>query len=426
MGFPARRETPLPRGSGNIATRWERTAETAGSGWLHNQRPAIFQARTPSPQRRALTVHSWRGTVPFASAPPVHPESTLPSTGTVRAMVDNLEAEGFDNPFARMVLEDGHCFLCGHPLGADATREHLFPAWILDRHDLWDRQLTLLNGTAIPYRQLTVPCCATCNNEDLAAVERRVAQAFAGGYEAVLALDKLTLFNWAGKLFFGVLFKELSLLLDRRNPQRGTIVSRAFLSELDALHGLLQSVNRPVEFVGDPPFSILVANLHVLPEPEAFDFHDRIFQMTLSVRSNDVGIIVAFDDGGLNERTYGRYLAAVAGRKLHPEQFDELFAKVSYNRKRMRRAPKYMFVVPDDRQKPFQFITLPLLGMSRAPLLEDWNQEEYATFLAVGWEKWGYRTEALYEPPDKVRSLMSDETGELLLLDANLNRIPRS
>jgi hypothetical protein len=43
-----------------------------------------------------------------------------------------------------------------------------------ERFGLANQHLTLLNGTLIPYRQLTVPCCQTCNNVHLSKLEKRV------------------------------------------------------------------------------------------------------------------------------------------------------------------------------------------------------------------------------------------------------------
>ena len=70
-------------------------------------------------------------------------------------------------------LADDRCFLCGDQL-TDAIRspEHVFPAWLQHRVGLWNQEFTLLNETTIPYRQLTIPCCAECNNEYLGGLKR--------------------------------------------------------------------------------------------------------------------------------------------------------------------------------------------------------------------------------------------------------------
>jgi len=74
------------------------------------------------------------------------------------------------------------CFLCGVVLDPERdTDEHVIPRWIQERYELWTERLTLLNHTTlnhttIPYRQLTIPCCVTCNNHHLGKIEMQVQQ----------------------------------------------------------------------------------------------------------------------------------------------------------------------------------------------------------------------------------------------------------
>src|SRR4051794_24050423 len=108
-----------------------------------------------------------------------------------------------------MALDHDHCFLCGVELSSDnRSDEHVFPKWLLNEFDLWDERLNLLNGTTIPYRQLTIPCCLTCNTYWLSQIEEKVQKAFSAGADAVEALDRVALCLWLGKIYYGLLFKE--------------------------------------------------------------------------------------------------------------------------------------------------------------------------------------------------------------------------
>lgn len=61
---------------------------------------------------------------------------------------------------------------------------------------------------------------------------------------------------WLAKIFFGILYKELFLLLDRSEPGGGTIVTPAFLREYSTLRLFLRKVRDVVSLVnwrrGDP------------------------------------------------------------------------------------------------------------------------------------------------------------------------------
>ena len=50
------------------------------------------------------------------------------------------------------------------------------------------------------------------------------------------------------------------------------------------------------------------------------------------------------EQDGIAEGSYGRYLEEVGERRLHPIQFNEVLAKVIYDRDRLGRIPRYMFV----------------------------------------------------------------------------------
>lgn len=71
------------------------------------------------------------------------------------------------------------CFVCGHSEaeGWKMTREHIVPKWILGMHQLYDERLTILNGSLMPYKNLTTPTSSRCNGA-LSKVENRLRRAF--------------------------------------------------------------------------------------------------------------------------------------------------------------------------------------------------------------------------------------------------------
>ena len=112
------------------------------------------------------------------------------------------------------------CFLCGCKLTeCNRTKEHVIPLWAQQRYRLFDQRMILLNGTEIPYRQLTVPCCFGCNNIHLKPIEDEVSEAVLVGSDAVEAIGPYKLFIWLSKIFYGLLYKELFLQFERSNPQ---------------------------------------------------------------------------------------------------------------------------------------------------------------------------------------------------------------
>ena len=328
------------------------------------------------------------------------------------------EFDDFDDPYSRMVLDECACFLCGEHMVDGKTEEHVFPKWLQQRHDLWDQRILLLNRKRIPYRQLKVPCCHACNNEHLGRVENTVREAIDKGYHACIELDPLIIFQWLGKMFYGILRKELNLLADRRDSSKGNIVPVEMIEGYNNLHGFLQSVRRPFEFQPEPPFSVLVANLHDLGGSSSYFFRDSTHLMTASLRTGGVGFIVAFEDCGFNRNTYGAYLDDVGGRKLHPIQFDELYAKVMFQVQRLNRTGRFLTVASADGDQPTLIHTFP---PTSEPL--PWNQEAFSRYLAnvVGpWLRaWEIPEDSLFLPPDRVLSWMTNEDDSLNIIGAD-------
>jgi len=150
----------------------------------------------------------------------------------------------------RAVLESSiakkRCFACGG-LPSSGIGEHVIPKWLQNKLLLFDERLTLTNGTTIPYRNLTVPCCIECNTGFLSKIENSVQPVFhRGGVSS--DEEKLALARWLSKILIGLLVKETSLLIDRSKPSLGTIVEPAFIDELRHCHFVMQSARKTTSF----------------------------------------------------------------------------------------------------------------------------------------------------------------------------------
>jgi hypothetical protein len=340
--------------------------------------------------------------------------------------VDESDVDISGSVFDALRLGDDNCFLCGALLEKGKTREHVFPGWLQHRHNLWDQELTLLNGTHIRYAQLTIPCCKPCNSGPLSAVENRVRTATEAGYAEAVKLESLLLYQWLGKIFYGILRKELSLLHDRRNQDGPTIVPASILEGFSTLHLFLQSIRQPFEFPDGVPFSALVVNLHPNEAHGEYNFRDSLQLMTASLRTKDVGFIVALQDVGLISSTYGQYVQQVAGRKLTLIQFDELYAKCLYQVTRLNRTPKFIIATNQHPAVATQVHMMPIMGLSSKPPVEQWVWAEYFDVLASILEQsYPYLDiDQMFVPPNLVMTWMADTEGKLLLTDAEGNRIP--
>lgn len=326
----------------------------------------------------------------------------------------------FYNPFDAMSFTYDRCFLCGHELENEKTNEHVFPKWIQQKYHLQNQKLFLLNRTEIPYRKLTIPCCPSCNTQYLSRVENVFKRYFEKGFSEFKELDKLTIFQWIAKIFYGLLFKELSLRFERSDPTQGFITDPEILQELRTLHTFLQSIRRPFDFVGFHPWSIFLVETHSYGDKRDFDYHDEFLTLTFSIRLGGIGIIACLEDNGAQEDVFSDYFEQFRGIKLHPTQFDELVAKVTYKAHLLNRVPKYFMIAPESFEK-MTVVSPSLQGYSRSPIYDEWVQRDYAAYLTLQWSKYGLQFEGIFKEPDMVFSCLFNEDGTLNILDADGN-----
>jgi len=297
------------------------------------------------------------------------------------------------------------CFLCGRSLlEGDYTEEHVIPKWAQNRYELWNQEFILLNRTSIPYRQLTVPCCNDCNRHRLKPIEDSVSQTVERGRDAVLSLGHKVLFLWLGKIFYGILYKELSLLLDRSDPNGQTIITPEIVDRYRTHRFFLQQARESIELVDFCPGSIFVFQMQGLPRKELeWDLTDNVNTMFIGCRVGRVALFASLGDGGA-QQGYEEAYQDIDPLELHPIQFRELCAHFSYRSTLATRTPKYMTM----QGSPHEVHQMPLAGLSTKPLFDDWDMETYAKFLAF---YIGEDVCDLYLPPNKVMTWLHDEKG---------------
>lgn len=274
------------------------------------------------------------------------------------------------------------CFLCGSDVENNLkSREHVFPKWLLHHFGLWDKPMTLLNGTKLAYRQLVIPCCQVCNNECLSDIEQEVQERFIIGAAEVAAMDRERLLVWILKIFYGLLYRELFLSLDRREPGAGNIVSTEDMEQFQLLHLILQSCRVPMRFSimeSDIPASIFVFEVQEpTNEDLRFDYKDDIVNRTMYLRLGGVGILAAFDMGAqtlAGTAFFSRY----QGHPLHPVQLGELGANLFMKARVFNRTPKVLIA---ESPQHVNFSVLSMAGLSSTPVFGTWEAEDMAEML---------------------------------------------
>lgn len=318
----------------------------------------------------------------------------------------NKYKEDDDSIFGRKEFFDNECFLCGEVLNDDNnTDEHVYPKWLLRKFNLWDKELTLLNNTKIPYRNLKIPCCVKCNNEHLSNMERKVQKAFDSGYEGVSKLDKSVLFKWFIKLSYGVLYKERTLLHNRKNINDGTIISNEDLASETVMNIFLQSIRYEAKFSSPKPFSIMLFKLWCDDKEDIYDAGDLINNRFFYMRQNDVGIIMCFGDDGVNKQMLDDYYSFFYDKTIHPFQFYELVSRVFYKQHLLFSKPLYHFSLPANQEDILSIDSLS--GADK--VFNKWDQKKYFSILKFFINRWNTSVLIEFHEPDLVSSSLQNQ-----------------
>ncbi|MBO1513701.1 hypothetical protein [Metabacillus bambusae] len=291
--------------------------------------------------------------------------------------MENTDKKKYFDPFENMSFTYDRCFLCGIELNeVNESEEHVFPKWLLEKYNLWNDTLTLLNGTRIPYRMLKIPCCTECNNNHLSNMENTIKKGLEDGYEKFANIDRVIVYQWISKIFYGLLFKELSLTYDRSKPSSGTITTPELLKGYRMTHSFMQSVRYPIEFEGFQPWSIHILEGQVSDNRRIFNYIDGLNTLTFSINLGTIIIFAHLQDNGIHQVAKNDYFNKLKGCKLHNVQFIEIATKLVYSSYLLNHSPYYMLNYPNEENEP-----LKVFSLSSSYYYDDWDETEYANLL---------------------------------------------
>lgn len=177
---------------------------------------------------------------------------------------------------------EARCFMCREILtNENKTVEHIYPKWLQKHCGLWDQKITLPNGSTMPYRQYTVPCCKDCNGTVMADFENQIRSTILQGYNSFKGLNEEIIAWWLYKLYYAKLVKQLSLKNDIKNPESSMMLSAEDLQKYDAIYYYMCQLLKGVKFKTPKPYEIYVYK--TVPEP-AFDYIDDISRNVLYLK----------------------------------------------------------------------------------------------------------------------------------------------
>ena len=311
------------------------------------------------------------------------------------------------SPFTAFNFSNRYCFLTGEELKDSNEKIQVFPRWLMEHYNLEDKPFKLLDESMATYKDLKIPCSAAVNEKYLEPLEEEIALAFDIGYEAVKQLDDQKLFQWAGKLLYGIIFNEVQSGLKLQHAQGEEFnISQSIIHKFSNLHLMLQSLNMPIAFEDFKPFSVFL--FKVDNDPVEFGYRDEINTLTFSLRIRDFGLIICLQDNGANYNYHKETIDKIGDHVLHPIQFEEFCGRVFYSAYLFNRLPEYHVLPVGDL---IYIEAMPLRGMSSKPLFDDWMNKIYGQVLESFWKNWGFLLLEIIKNPEKPMSFLLNPDG---------------
>lgn len=317
-------------------------------------------------------------------------------------------------PFDKFNFGNRTCFLSGKLLQSEEEKIQVFPAWLLARYNLYDQPFKMLDENFPTYKDLKLPCSAEVNNQYLEPLEEKIKAAFAQGFEAVQALDEWKLFIWAGKIMYGIIFNELQSAIRQQYAQgEGLNISQSLMHKFSSLHLMLQMLFLPIVFEDFKPYSFFLFKIN--PETDQFNYRDEINSLTFSLRLKDFGFIFCLQDNGANAVYQQEILSKIAGKTLHPIQFEEFCGRIFYSAYLFNRLPEYNLLPV---QNKIYVEAMPLKGLSAKPLFDEWKPKVYVQVLENFWKPWGFLLLEIIKNPEQPKSFLVDKNSMFIPAEA--------
>lgn len=313
-------------------------------------------------------------------------------------------------PFEKLNFSKNFCFLSGEKLQSSEEEITVFSQWLMQEYQLQDKPFKLLDESMVTYGQMKLPCSGKVKNQHIETLEAEIQKAFVSGYDSVIKLPELRIFQWIAKMVYGVLFNEIRTgMIQQKAKNEDFELSQSLIHKFANLHLMMQSLNSRVVFEGSKPWSIRIFKLK--SSKDLFNYRDEINTLTFSLGMKDFGIIACLQDNGTNAVYHKEILSKISDKPLHPLQFEELCARFFYSNYLFNRLPEYN-IMPT--QEAVYVEAMPLRGMSNKPLFDFWQNKTYAQVLENFWKPWGILLFEILKDPENPRTYLLNNDQELI------------
>lgn len=283
------------------------------------------------------------------------------------------------NPFKDLIFDEHFCFLSG-----DLTTENItvFPQWLMDHFKFGDESIEMMDKSKpYTYADLKLPCSPKVKKA-FEKLDIKVKAAYKDGFEGMASLDRELLFQWTGRMVYGLLYYEMLYERDRLLKKGEDFkLSITLRQRFGHFHLMLQSLIEPISFIGKKPWSITVFPLKY--SADIFSYRDDPINLMFQFGVNGFGFIACLQDNGVIGEKHKELLDKMEGHVLHPIQFEELYARFHYSDYILQYKPEYKIESKENG------ITIAIETEGMQPLFGLWDEDLFAQLLSNYWQVYG-------------------------------------
>ncbi|MFC6267887.1 hypothetical protein [Frigoriflavimonas asaccharolytica] len=291
------------------------------------------------------------------------------------------------NPFTDLIFDERFCFLTG-----DLTTDTMtvFPKWLMDHFKFGADHIELMDKSKnYTYEDLVLPCSPKVKNA-FEELDKIIQDAYKNGFDGINSLDELLLFQWSGRMVYGLLYYEM-VYEKNRLQKRGEEfqISDGLKERFGNFHFMLQSLIKPIKFEGKKPWSIAVFPLKY--SADIFSFRDDTVNLLFSFGVNGFGFIACLQDNGVLGEYQKDILQKMKGHILHPIQFEELYARFHYSDYILQYSRKYVI------ENNAEIMTIRVNDTVADPTFQFWDEDIFAQLLSNYWQVYGIAKEDILQ-----------------------------
>ena len=319
------------------------------------------------------------------------------------------------NPFQPISFKENCCFLTGKHLSEMETQTiPVFPQWLIERYQLEEASIAMIDNHKMKYKNMQLPACKEVA-EAIKQLDIDTQIAFTTGYEAIIKMDEITLFQWMARILYGVLYQDFVYAIQyHQEKEKEFKISELMQQKITYLLGMLQSLIRPIKFINFKPWSIRCYQVNI--SKDILNYKGETHHFNFCLGMNGFGIIACLQDNGAVAHYNKEVLDKVGSAVLHPVQFEELYGRFLYSNYLLKDATNYQ-ISDVNGVTTYQ---RPANNTEDTDYFAPWEDKLFAQALSNLWQPWGIPFNKIYNFPNSPVSYLIDERTQEFIPKAQI------